>query len=312
MATAHLRPGDDLRDRLPAAGWEGEYLVLADPVCVGPVGEGGGEGELMAYLGQRARFVALHAGVDAAAARRRLGAEYAALNGLAKFDRVLLWFEHDLWDQATLIRALSILAGRASLAGKLFLMPADGRRPFVALSDAELAALQPVALTPLQAELGAEAWEAFAAPDPTALDRLSRRALALPHLAAAMRRHLQDLPWRTDGLALSERQLLRAVAAGAGDLAAAMAAQHAADPVFPHTDLIVAELHRRLSDGPRRLLTPDLPWTLTDRGRAILAGEERHRPPPRFQAGVAIGPDPAWTWDPRAAGVAAARPGGAV
>jgi hypothetical protein len=113
---------------------------------------------------------------------------------------------------------------------------------------------------PLQAELGAEAWEAFAAPDPTALDGLSRRALALPHLAAAMRRHLQDLPWRTDGLALSERQLLRAVAGGAGDVPAAMAAQHAADSVFPHTDLIVAELHRRLSDGPRRLLTVAAPW----------------------------------------------------
>jgi hypothetical protein len=302
MSTAHLRCGDDLRDRLPASGWEGEYLAFADPVCVGPVGEG----ELMAYLGQRARFIALHAGVDAGQARLRLGAEYAALNGLARFDRVLMWFEHDLWDQAALIRVLSILAGRAALSGRLFLMPADGKRPFAALSDAELAALEPQPLTPLQAELGAEAWEAFAAPDPTALDRLSRRALALPHLAAAMRRHLQDLPWRSDGLALSERQMLRAVADGAGDAPAAMSAQNAADPVFPHTDLITAELHRRLSDGPRRLLTAERPWRLTDRGAAILAGTEKHRPAPRFQAGVAVGPDPAWMWDPRAAGVHAA------
>ncbi len=305
MTTAHIRPGDDLRARLPAAGWPGEYLPISDPVVTGPVGEDG----LMAYFGQRARHVALHAGVDAGEARLRLGAEYAALNGLARFDRVLLWFEHDLWDQAALIRVLSILAGRANLAGKLFLMPADGKRPFPALSDAEIAALQPQPLTPLQAELGAEAWEAFAAPDPTALDRLSRRALALPHLAAAMRRQLQDLPWRTDGLGLSERQLLRAVAGGAGDLASAMAAQHAADPVFPHTDLIVAELHRRLSDGPRRLLVAAAPWKLTERGEAVLAGQERHRPAPRFQAGVAVGPEPAWMWDPRAAGVVSARPG---
>jgi hypothetical protein len=32
-----------------------------------------------------------------------------ALNGLARFERVLLWFEHDLWDQAALIRVLSLL-----------------------------------------------------------------------------------------------------------------------------------------------------------------------------------------------------------
>jgi hypothetical protein len=300
--TAHLRCGDDLRPRLPAAGWAGQYLPFADPVCVGPVGEG----ELMAYLGQRARFVARHAGVDAGEARLRLGAEYAALNGLQRFDRVILWFEHDLWDQAALLRVLSLLANRAPLAGRLFRMPADGQCPFMALSDAELAALEPVPLTPLEIEAGAEAWEAFAAEDPTALDRLSRRASPLPHLAAAMRRHLQDLPWRGDGLALTERQLLRAVADGAGDLPAALAAQHAADAVFPVTDLILKEVHGRLSDGPRRLVTAASPWRLTERGAAVLAGTERHRPAPRFQAGVAVGPEPLWMWDPRAAGVHAA------
>ena len=32
-----------------------------------------------------------------------------------------------------------------------------------------------------------------------------------------MRRHLQDLPWVTDGLGLTERLLMQAIAAGAGD-----------------------------------------------------------------------------------------------
>jgi hypothetical protein len=269
----------------------------------------------MAYLGQRARVIALHAGVDAQEARLRLGREYMALNGLAKFDRVLLWFEHDLWDQAVLIRVLSLLArypsgpgvavagGRAPLDGKLFLMPADGRRAFAEMPAEDLARLDPVPLGTLHLEAGAEAWAAFADPDPTALDRLSRRALPLPHLAAAMRRHLQDLPWRNDGLALTERLLLRAVADGAGDLPGALAALHRADPVFQVTDLIVKEVAQRLSAGPQRLLTRDAPWQLTERGRAVLAGEARHRPPPRFQGGVMVGPDPAWWWDRRAAGV---------
>jgi hypothetical protein len=284
---------------LPQAGWAGEYLPVADPVCVGAVSDG----DLMAYLGQRARVIALHAGVDAQEARLRLGREYMALNGLGRFDRVLLWFEHDLWDQSVLIRVLSLLAGRAPLDGKLFLMPADGRRPFAAMPAAELEALQPQPLTPLQAETGAEAWAAFASPDPTALDRLSRRALPLPHLAASMRRHLQDLPWRGDGLALTERLLLRAVADGAADPAQALRALLAADPVFQVTDLIVREVAARLSAGPQRLLERETPWRLTARGAAVLAGEARHRPPPRFQGGVMVGPEPAWWWDRRAAGV---------
>jgi hypothetical protein len=299
VATAHLRCGDDLRHRLAAAGWDGDYLTIADPVCVGAVSDDA----LLAYLGLRARVIALHAGIDIGTARRRLGQEYTALAALDRFDRVLLWFEHDLWDQAVLIRVLSLLAGRRGLEGRLFLMPADGRRPFVAVPADELAILQPRPLGPLQIEAGAAAWAAFAAADPTALDRLWRRASPLPHLAAAMRRHLQDLPWRTDGLALSERQLLRAVAAGAGGVGDAMAAQQQGDAVFPQTDLMMLDLHRRLSGGPRALLTRAGPWRLTARGEAVLAGAERHRPPPRFQAGVTVRPDPPWMWDPRAAGV---------
>jgi hypothetical protein len=122
-------------------------------------------------------------------------------------------------------------------------------------------------------------------------------------LAPALRRHLQDLPWRADRLALTERQMLRAVGAGATTLEAVMHAQHAEDPVFPQTDLMVLDLYRRLSDGPLRLLERDTPWRLTPRGQAVMSGEERHRPPPRFLAGVTIRPDPAWLWDPRATGV---------
>lgn len=297
--TAHIRCGDDLRDLLPRAGHDGVYLPISDPVCVGAVSDD----ELMAYLGLRARVIALHAGVDAQAARLRLGQEYMALNALARFDRVLLWFEHDLWDQACLIRVLSLLAGRAPLQGRLFLMPADGRRPFADWPAGELAALQPVPLGPLELEAGAEAWAAFASPDPAALDRMTRRALPLPHLAAAMRRHLQDLPWRADGLALTERLLLRAVADGAADAEAVQRRMQVADPVFHLTELIVREVAQRLAAGPNRLISRAAPWTLTERGAAVLAGEVPHRPGPRFQAGVMVGPDPAWWWDPRAAGV---------
>lgn len=301
VTTAHLRCGDDLREKLPVAGWEGDYLAFADPVCQGPVGADG----LMAYLGIRARFVAAHYGADLQQVRLRLGAEYAALNGLDRFDRVLLWFEHDLWDQAALIRVLSLLAGRRGLDGRLFLMPADGRRAFATLPREELAALRPAPLTLLQAEAGAEAWEAFAAEDPRALDALWRRAPALPHLHPALRRHLQDLPWTTDGLSLTERTLLRAIAAGAGDAGAALAAATPADPIFPPTDLILLDHHARLAEGPKRLVERGEPWRLTPRGAAVLAGEERHVPAPRFQGGVTVGPNAPWRWDPRFGGVIA-------
>ncbi len=252
---------------------------------------------MIAYLGRRARFIAAHYGVDAQATRLRLGTEYMALNGLAHFDRVLLWFEHDLWDQVALIRVLSLLAERRGLEGKLFLMPADGVRPFVALDDAELGALEPSPLSRAQLESGALAWAAFAAEDPRPLDALRREAQPLPYLAAALRRHLQDLPWATDGLALTERLLLRALAAGANGWPATLRAMQDADPVFQVTDLIVQDVRARLGEGPRRLVARE-GWALTPRGAAVLRGEERHVPAPRFLGGVTVGAAGSWQWDP--------------
>jgi hypothetical protein len=184
---------------------------------------------------------------------------------------------------------------------------ADGLRPFAALSDAELAALEPAPLGRAEVEAGALAWEAFAAEDPRALDALWRRPSALPHLAVAMRRHLQDLPWTTDGLALTERLLLQAVAAGATEDAAVLRAMLAADPVFQVTDLMVPDLRARLAEGPRRLLERGDAWRLTPRGEAVLRGEARHVPAPRFQGGVTVGPNAPWRWDPRFGGVVEAR-----
>ncbi len=300
----HLRCGDDLRSRLQSAGIAGEYLCFADPVCVGPAQD---DGDLMAWLGMRARYVALHAGQDPAAVRLRLGREYAALNGLHRREAVWLWFEHDLWDQIALIRILSLLAEKRLLRGKLLLMPADGERSFPMLSDAELGALHPAPLSDLQIEQAAEAWAAFASSDPRGLDALSRRELALPFLAAALRRHLRDLPWTTDGLGETERRVLRAIAAGATDEAAVFDRVREGDSIFHLTDLILREVIGRLRQGPNRLVSRDEELHPTPRGAAVLAGTDRFRPPPRFHAGVHVLPDPPWLWDP---GQAAAVPGG--
>ena len=223
------------------------------------------------------------------------------MHGLHRRDGpIWLWFEHDLWDQAALIRVLSLLAERRdALHGRLLLVPGDGRRSFPDLADEELAALHPVPLSDAQLDAGAEAWDAFAAEEPAALDELARRGESpLPHLAAALRRHLMDLPWTTDGLALTERLVLQAVRDGAADDSAVFRALRAADPVFHVTDLIVGDVLRRLSEGARRLVTRAPPLALTTRGAAVLAGEVRHTPAVRFLGGVAVGPGSPWRWDP--------------
>lgn len=303
MDIIHIRCGDDLRGRLPP----GDYIGYADPVCLGPARDSGSPA---AWLAQRTRFVAEHARAPVAEVRSRLGAEHAALTAAARSGAALhLWFEHDVWDQIALLRVLAFLWPQAR--GRVWLMPADGKRVLPALSDAELAALEPQKLGDIAAEAALLAWDAFAAPDPSALDRLWRQVLPFPHLAPALRRHLQDLPWASDGLALSERRVLRAVAAGAEDLGAVLRAFAAEDAVFHPTDLMLAEIIDRLRAGTTRLIVRDGPLALSERGQAVLAGRRRHSPWPRLVGGVAVGPNGEAWWDPSRQGVAT-RPGQAL
>src|SRR4029077_17211995 len=58
------------------------------------------------------------------------------------------------------------------------------------------------------------AWIAVTAPDPRALPFLTKRIKALPFLAGALERQLEELPDPTSGLSRTERQVLAAMARG--------------------------------------------------------------------------------------------------
>jgi hypothetical protein len=51
------------------------------------------------------------------------------------------------------------------------------------------------------------AWAAFRSSDPTTID--PGKPKALQFLGAALRRHLEEFPWTTDGLSRTERQILQ-------------------------------------------------------------------------------------------------------
>jgi len=130
------------------------------------------------------------------------------------------------------------------------------------------------------------AWQAFRAPTPEALDDLRQTdTAALPYLAAAVARLLQEYPWTRDGLSRSERRLLELADAGNVDLSAAFPRMHDGEDAYYITDSSLAELADTLSRTAPPLLTlaagrmADLnrlegSVTLTDTGRAVLAARQ--------------------------------------
>ncbi|HKU45951.1 MAG TPA: DUF1835 domain-containing protein [Burkholderiales bacterium] len=129
-------------------------------------------------------------------------------------DEIVLWFEHDLYDQLQLIQ---VLDGLADLRGPpvSLVCEAEYLGEMTPQRAAELFALRsPVLRKHLQDAQAA--WRAFRSPDPRAIE--SVKTPSLPFLGAALRRHLEEFPWTTDGLSRLERAILSALPSGFGPL----------------------------------------------------------------------------------------------
>jgi len=138
------------------------------------------------------------------------------LDALSDGNQVVLWFEHDLYDQ---LQLLDVLALAEDAAPELIVIGSFPGKPSFAglgeLTAAELETLWPSRRRAEAAELeeAAAAWAAFREPGPTALAELT--VPALPFLAPALRRLLEELPAAADGLSRTERSALQTIDAGA-------------------------------------------------------------------------------------------------
>jgi hypothetical protein len=143
------------------------------------------------------------------------------------------------------------------------------------LDGGELRSLLPSRrpVTMRQLRVAAAAWTDFCAPTPDALvARASAPQEELPFLAPALHRFCEEYPSTGDGLSRMERQLLRAVAAGASR-PQAIYRRSSQDEECPWGD---ASVFLRL-DGLVHALVPALArsttgYELTPLGRRLLAG----------------------------------------
>lgn len=295
----HVCNGDTTADTLSLADLPGEIRVWADALDQGPLLPVSDEehwrlrGEFWATRGlpgAAARLEAWDRGVDEAAAAEEL----------------ILWFEHDLFDQLALIRLLARLA-RRGLPQQLTIVSID-RHPEVPsflglgqLKPEQLAELWP-RRTPLSRDAIDEAitaWIAVTAGDPRALPFLGRRIKAMPFLAGALERQLEELPDPQSGLSRTERQLLAAVARGVGAAGELTSAVQAIDPRYPITDLLL----RTTLEALRRcgFIEGDAELAATVLGRQALAGaiDRVHEAGiDDWRGGVRLaGRGPVWRWD---------------
>ena len=236
---------------------------------------------------ERAAFIAEAGWAAREQAERHFMQRDAAFRRAGEHDEIVLWFEHDLYDQLQLIQ---VLDGLSALRGPpiSIVCEAEYLGSMTPERAGELFSLRSPVLRRHFQE-AETAWTAFRSPDPRQLEKLQPQAL--PFLEAALRRHLQELPWTTDGLSLLERRVLRALERGPlafPDLFKAVREE----PAFLADAVLAWHLERlqyeRLLEG----------WGKHWRSKDWrLSGKSRSKRAPRWLGGYQVR-DASLRWDP--------------
>jgi hypothetical protein len=232
---------------------------------------------------------------------------------------IVLWFEPDLYDQLQLLQILDMLArhGAGSDSGLSLIAPAHFLGDH---SPPQLTALREMArpLTSSDLEYGVQSWAAFRAPTPERWQAFGFTTSPLPYLTAAVRRHLEEYPDVTTGLARTESQLLTVLANGATKVHSAFLAVQQREEWAYLGDASFVDIVAELATEPYPLLAVgsgldsalaehdprDQPlWneriTLTTNGRAVLAGDQDRialRGIDRWLGGVHLTDTDVWRW----------------
>jgi hypothetical protein len=216
----HVTNGESVIRSFRAASIPGSYLSWFDALHDGPVPFAS---TLDALANVRAEALS-HFGWGAYDhIRSAFAARDRAIADFRRHDEVVLWFEHDLYDQLQLVQLLDWFSGQVLASVRLSLIQINaypGVQSFYGLGQltgAQLAGLLPTRkpVTAGQLAIAREVWQAFRAPDPAVLVELTGRELPeMPFLGAALGRFLEEYPSVHDGLSRLERQIVRAAAPG--------------------------------------------------------------------------------------------------
>ena len=282
----------------------GDILPWRDVLHDGPVPGG----LSLAQLGPvRARFLSQVGWDDEARLLHAFKARDDVVERYNEYENVVLWFEWDLYDQLQLLQLLDFFAGKlgtreaplkleiVSVAGYLGTLPPEKFPELYAKRKrVNLAMLS----------LGQRAWRAMTSSEPDNVETLLKtNTSALPFLADALERFLEELPWTSDGLARSERQLIEGIASGGSSFSQVF--QHATmkEERIYCGDSSAALYLDRLSQGQTPLVSvSDAKFWLTDTGRAVLRGDEDWISlggSDRWLGGIHLeGANAKWRWDP--------------
>lgn len=297
--TLHVTNGDSVMHLWKKAGLLGTHLAWRDVLHEGPVPDGMPLEDLSRI---RADYLASRGHGNAIKLHHDFEKRDAIIQRAEEFEEVVLWFEHDLFDQLHVLQILAVLQEQGLGAGAVQLIQSDNYLGM--LSADEVMALYPKRrfLTSVMAEGAAKAWRAFTGSSPEKLEAAAQeRYVGFPFLNAALRRLCEEFPASGSGLSRTQKHVLEACARGARQKEEIFRRSQAREEAsflgdsscFAHIDDLCAQPAPLLS-------TLDAGYELTVLGRRVLAGDAdwlQYQPLDRWIGGTHLHAQNSWRWD---------------
>ncbi|WP_136608085.1 sigma-70 family RNA polymerase sigma factor [Paenibacillus dokdonensis] len=216
----HIVNGDSVAQKLRKGIVQGDVLVWREVYPHGPVSL---DSSALDNRLERAQYLEQTLGVPQKEYIQNRDMQEKALADSARYDEIILWFEHDLFDQTMLCFLLHWFSEHPLPSTKLSLL-CIGEYPGIELfrglgqlSEAQMETLSGTwkSIGAKELDLGRLFWEAYASQDPGRLQQLLREdTSALPFAHDAFQMHLSRFPSTNNGLGIVEQTTLEMIHAG--------------------------------------------------------------------------------------------------
>ena len=299
LTTLHITNGDATVDLLRHAGFSGTFLPWRDILHLGPVPS---DLPLEQLSTQRAAFIAGMGWADQSSVEAAFVSRDQQLAQAGSFDSIMLWFEHDLYDQLQILQLLSWFDERQDLLPRTQLINPDKHLGYHTPEEAKALVDIAVPVTQQMTTLAVRGWLAYGRQTPEDwASLLTQDTSVLPHLHNAILQSMGELPSSARGLTDTESRILSLIDSGHTNRRALFRQYCNTTPAQFHGDMsFFWLLDQLLLDQPLLLEEKDDELSLTALGTEVLNNAtrwQRHYSNKLWLGGYRIDNNPIYCWD---------------
>lgn len=306
----NITNGDSAVSLMRLANLPGDYLPWRDILHEGPVPK---DLSLEELSGIRVEYIVSQGWGEIERIKESFRQRDQVLKSFDNYQEIILWFEHDLYDQLQLLQILDWFSQQNNLDGRLSIICTDNYLGLLTSDQMKNLLRYKQNVTNDQLMLARDAWTAFCDDSPERWKKLLELDTSpLSYLDGAVLRMLQEFPSTRNGLSQTAQKALKIVANGELSPGKLFAEYQKTEERRFLGDSSFWNILNDLLDAQKPLLklskdkTLSVPITaeqqldITEEGVAVLVGKIdwlQIKPINRWIGGVHLLPSNVWRWD---------------